>query len=76
MRDGREVKLRIGLSRKETLAVWTGMVVKRNRKQESPQSKPTGGAICVSEVIDISPGNFDSSLCFIQPSISPDVFCI
>ena len=25
---------------------------------------------CVSEVIDISPGNLDSSLCFIQPSIS------
>ena len=28
-----------------------------------------GGAICVSEVIDISPGNLDSSLCFIQPGI-------
>ena len=26
-----------------------------------------------SEVIDISPGNLDSSLCFIQPSISRDV---
>ena len=23
--------------------------------------------ICISEVIDISPGNLDSSLCFIQP---------
>ena len=29
-----------------------------------------GGVICVSEFIDISPGNLDSSLCFIQPSIS------
>ena len=35
-----------------------------------------GGIICVSEVIDISPGNLDSSLCFIQPSISHLVLCI
>ena len=26
--------------------------------------------MCVSEVIDISPSNLDSSLCFIQPSVS------
>ena len=32
--------------------------------------------ICISEVIDISPGNLDSSLCFIQPSVSHDVVCI
>ena len=32
--------------------------------------------ICTSEVIDISPGNLDSSLCFFQPSISHDVLCI
>ena len=32
--------------------------------------------ICVSEVIDISPGNHDFSLCFIQPDISHDVLCI
>ena len=25
----------------------------------------------MSEVIDISPGNLDSSLCFFQPSVSP-----
>ena len=31
---------------------------------------------CVSEVIDISPGNLDSSLCFIQPGILHDVLCI
>ena len=31
-----------------------------------------GGVICISEVIDISPGNLDSTLCFIQPSISHD----
>ena len=28
------------------------------------------GVICISEVIDIFPGNLDSSLCFFQPSIS------
>ena len=27
-----------------------------------------GGVICISEVIDTSPSNLDSSLCFIQPS--------
>ena len=31
------------------------------------------GVICISEVIDISPGNLDSSLCFFQPSVSHDV---
>ena len=35
-----------------------------------------GGVICASEVIDISPSNLDSSLCFIQPSILHDVRCI
>ena len=35
-----------------------------------------GGVICISEVIDISPSNLDSSLCFFQPSISHDVLCI
>ena len=32
-----------------------------------------GGVICLSEVIDISPRNLDSSLCFIQPGISHNV---
>ena len=35
-----------------------------------------GSVICISEVIDISPSNLDSSLCFIQSGISHDVFCI
>ena len=35
-----------------------------------------GGGICISEVIDISPSNFDSSLCFFQSSVSHDVLCI
>ena len=29
-----------------------------------------GGVICISEVIDISPGNLDSSLCFFQSSFA------
>ena len=32
--------------------------------------------ICISEVVDISPGNPESNLSFIQPHISYDVFCI
>jgi len=35
-----------------------------------------GGVICISEVIDISPGNLNSRLCFIQPGISHDVLWI
>ena len=34
------------------------------------------GVIYISEVIDISPSNFDSSLCFLQPRVSHDVLCI
>ena len=32
--------------------------------------------VCISEVIDISPSNLDSSLCFLQPNVSHDVLCI
>ena len=35
-----------------------------------------GHVICISEVIDISPGNLDSSLCFFQSSVSHDVLGI
>ena len=34
------------------------------------------GVIGISEVIDISPGNLDSSLCFFQSSVSHDVLGI
>ena len=34
------------------------------------------GVICISGVIDISPDNLDSSLCFFQPRVSHDVLCI
>ena len=33
-----------------------------------------GGVICISEVIDISPSDLDSSLGFIQPGISHFVY--
>ena len=35
-----------------------------------------GSVICISEVIDISPSNLDSSFCFIQPGILNDVLCM
>ena len=35
-----------------------------------------GDVICISEIIDISPSNLNSSLCFIQPSVSHGVLCI
>ena len=35
-----------------------------------------GDVICISEVVDISPGSLDSSLCFIHPNVSHDVLCI
>ena len=35
-----------------------------------------GGVICMSEVIDISPGNLDSCLYFIQPGIFHDELCM
>ena len=35
-----------------------------------------GGVICISEVIDISPDNLDSSLCFFPSSVSHDGLCI
>ena len=37
---------------------------------------PKGGVTCVSEVIDISPCNLDSSLCFIYPSILRYILCM
>ena len=40
----------------------------------SPPGSPVPGIL--SEVIDISPGNLDSSLCFFQSSVSHDVLCI
>ena len=41
---------------------------------DSDQKKQLVAAICISEVIDISPSL--SSLCFFQPSVSHQVLCI
>ena len=38
--------------------------------------KKKSDVICIYEVIDISPSNLDSSLCFFQPNVSHDVLCI
>ena len=35
---------------------------------------PTYVVICIAEVINISPHNLDSSLCFIYPSVSNDAY--
>ena len=52
--------------------------IMRNAGLDEAQAgiKIAGRNICISEVIDLSPGNLDSSLCFIQPSVSHDVLCI
>ena len=46
------------------------------QKMNIMASSPFSSCICISEVIDISPGNLDSSLCFFHPRISHDVLCI
>ena len=53
----------------DNLEGWDGVVEDGREVQE-------GGDICISEVIDISPSNLDSSLCFLQSSVSHDVLCI
>ena len=44
--------------------------------QSRTRLKRLSSSICIAEVIDICPGNLDSSLCFFQPSVSHDVLCI
>ena len=43
------------------------------RRSENLGGRQKGSVICISDIIDISPGNLDSSLCFFQPSVSHDV---
>ena len=57
------------LSFKPTFSLSSFTFIKRLFSSSS-LSAIKGGVICISEVIDISPGNPDSSLCFLQPSIS------
>ena len=40
------------------------------------QLSSSSSSICISEVVDISPRNLNSSLWFTQPGISHDVLCI
>ena len=63
------------LSFKSTFSLSSFTFIKR-LVSSSSLSANKGGVICISEAIDSSPGILDSSLCFIQPSISHDVLCI
>ena len=58
------------LSQHQSLFQWV------NSSHEVAKVLPLGWFTCISEVVEISPGNLDSSLCLIQPSISHDVLCI
>ena len=40
---------------------------KKEKKTEKKRGSLIFFTICISEVIDISPGNLNCSLCFIQP---------
>ena len=62
------------LSFKPTFSLSTFTFIKRLFSSSSLHHKC--GVICISEVIDISPGNLDSSLCLLQPSVSHDVLCV
>ena len=61
-----------------TLTCWISLQTKGLSRvfSNTTVQKHKGGVICISEVIDISPGNLNSSLSFIQPGISHDVLCI
>ena len=63
------------LSFKPTFSLSSFTYIKRFFSS-SLLSANKGGAICVSEVIDISPRNLDSTLGFIQPGTSHDLLCI
>ena len=60
---------------KPTFSLSSFTFIKRLFSSSSPFCHK-GGVICISEVIDISPGNLDSSLRFFQLSISHDVLCL
>ena len=63
------------LSFKPTFSLSTFTFIKRLLSTSS-LSAIRVGVICISEVIDISSGNLDSTFWFIQPSILHDVLCI
>ena len=55
---------------------WWATVYGVAQSQTRLKQLSSSSSICISEVIVISPGNLDSSFCFIQPSVSHDVLCI
>jgi len=63
------------LSFKPMFSLYSFTLIKRLFGSSS-LSCHKGGVICISEVIDISPSDLGSRLCFTHPSISLDVFCI
>ena len=64
------------LSFKPTFSLSSFTFIKRIFSSSSLSAIRVVVVICISEVIEISPGNLDFSLCFFQPSISYDVLCI
>ena len=51
-------------------------VTKAQKKDGKKRKRSHKESCSVYEIIDISPGNVDSSLCFFQLSVSHDVLCI
>ena len=49
---------------------------RKKKKKKFFRSFSLSGITCRSAVIDTSPSNLDSSLCFIQPSTVHDILCI
>ena len=62
------------LSFKQALSLSSITLIKRLFRSFTLSA--ISGIIYIFEVVDISLGNLDSSLCFIQPSILHDILCI
>ena len=68
-----QAPLSMGFSRQE---YWSGLPFPSPGDLPDPGIELGFPALEADAVIDISPGNLDSSLCFFQPSVSHDVLCI
>ena len=55
---------------------WSGLTFPSPGDLPNAGIEPRSPSLQAAEVTDTSPCNLDSSLCFIQPSISHDVLCI
>ena len=60
----------------ETMETVTEFILGGSRITAVGNCSHEVGVICIFEIIDISPGNLDFSLCFLQSSISHDVLYI